>query len=90
MREREVEAALVKAVRDAGGTAYKFSSPGHAGVPDRVCVFPPYGRIVFVEVKAPGKKPTALQWKEIRRLRNMGCRVEVIDSKEQIPEILKL
>ena len=89
MREREVEAALVKAVRDVGGTAYKFSSPGHDGVPDRICVFPPYGRIVFVEVKAPGKKPTALQWKEIHRLELSGCRVEVIDSKEKIPEILK-
>lgn len=79
--ERDVEAVLVRAVKAAGGTAYKFVSPGHDGVPDRMCVFPG-GGIVFVELKAPGKSPTPLQMRQIQRLRSLGCRVEVIDSKE--------
>ena len=36
MRERDVERKLVRAVRDAGGLALKFVSPGMAGVPDRL------------------------------------------------------
>ena len=89
MRERDIESRLMRAVREAGGTAYKFVSPGHSGVPDRMCVFPPFGRIVFVELKAPGKRPTKLQQAEIRRLREAGCRVAVVDSVEGIAEVLK-
>ena len=36
MRERDVERKLVRAVRDSGGLALKFVSPGMAGVPDRL------------------------------------------------------
>ena len=53
MRENEIEAKLVKAVKDVGGVCWKFTSPGTAGVPDRI-VLMPSGRIGFVEVKAPG------------------------------------
>ena len=35
MKEKVVERKLVKAVRDSGGLALKFVSPGLAGVPDR-------------------------------------------------------
>ena len=40
------------------------------------------GRIVFIEFKAPGEKPTALQWRMIERLRGAGCEVHVCDSVE--------
>ena len=59
MREKQIEQALVKAVRKRGGIALKFVSPGMAGVPDRLVLFPG-GRMAFVEVKAPGKKPRLL------------------------------
>ena len=36
MREREVEKALTKEVKKRGGIAFKFVSPGMAGVPDRL------------------------------------------------------
>jgi hypothetical protein len=39
MREKYVEQALVKAVRNAGGLALKFVSPGLDGVPDRILLF---------------------------------------------------
>lgn len=83
MRERDVEAYLRERVRKAGGTAYKFESPGTAGVPDRLVVFPG-GRVQFVELKAPGAKPTALQEAQIRRLRVLGCTVDVLDSKDAV------
>jgi hypothetical protein len=35
-RERDVEAHLVKRVKEAGGIAYKFTSPQRRSVPDRL------------------------------------------------------
>ena len=60
MREKTVERKLVKAVRDSGGLALKFVSPGMAGVPDRLVLFKG-GKAAFCEVKAPGEKPRPLQ-----------------------------
>lgn len=81
MLERRIEAALVRAVLNAGGLAMKWTSPGHPGVPDRI-VFLPGGRVVLVELKAPGKKPTPLQAKTHEALRALGMTVLVIDSME--------
>ena len=39
MREKELECKLAKAVRDSGGLALKFISPGLNGVPDRLLLF---------------------------------------------------
>lgn len=81
--EKNIEQYLVKRVKELGGKAYKFVSPGNAGVPDRlVCL--PGGRIIFVELKAPGKKPTALQIVKHRELQRLGFKVLVIDSKELV------
>lgn len=81
MLERHIEDALVKAAREAGGWAPKWVSPGHDGVPDRI-VLMPGGRIKFVELKAPGEKPTPLQAKVHAKLRALGFDVDVIDSVE--------
>lgn len=48
--EKEIEAYLVGAVRAMGGIAYKFVSPAHRGVSDRVVCLPE-GVVWFVEVK---------------------------------------
>lgn len=54
MREKQVEQALVKAVKARGGICPKFVSPGLSGVPDRL-VLMPNGQMGFVEIKAPTK-----------------------------------
>lgn len=90
MRENRVESKFVKEVKDAGGKAYKFTSPGRRHVPDRLVLFPiPRAlRAVlakfmwFAEIKAPGKKPRPGQVREIERLRKMGYRVDIIDGGE--------
>jgi len=64
MRERKIETMLVKQVKAAGGMALKLISPGMAGVPDRIVLLPG-GRILFVELKAPGEKPRPLQRKPL-------------------------
>lgn len=79
MAEKDIEKYLRDRVKAAGGRAYKFISPGNDGVPDRLVCFSG-GRTVFVELKAPGRKPTALQQLQHERLRALGFRVWVIDS----------
>ena len=51
----------------------------NAGLPDRLCLFPG-GKVVFVELKAFGKKPRRIQILMHRNLKAMGFRVEVIDT----------
>ncbi|WEG14139.1 VRR-NUC domain-containing protein [Pullulanibacillus sp. KACC 23026] len=89
MRERDIETYLRDQVKKAGGRAYKFESPGNDGVPDRIVIFPG-NRIYFVELKAPGKKPRPLQVKQINDLKQFGCIVRVIDSKEGVDEFIKI
>ena len=60
MLEKDIEAAFVKRVKSLGGTAEKFTSPNRRSVPDRLVTLPG-GVVVFVELKAPGKKPTEAQ-----------------------------
>ena len=83
MREKTIEQKFRKAVRDAGGLALKFTSPGFGGVPDRLALLPG-GRMAFVEVKAPGEKPRPLQLARHRMLRRLGFRVYVLDDEKQI------
>lgn len=87
MREKTLERKLVEAVTRMGGLALKFTSPGMAGVPDRLLLFP-NGKIAFVEMKAPGKQPTKLQRLRHAQLRNLGFRVYVIDSSSGIEEAI--
>lgn len=83
MLEKVIEAHLVKRVKEAGGIAFKFTSPQRRSVPDRlVCL--PNGVMEFVELKATGAKPTEGQLREHARLRELGCTVLVIDNKEDI------
>lgn len=87
MREKEIEQALVKAVKARGGMCPKLTSPGMDGMPDRMVLLP-QGRMSFVEVKAPEKKPRPLQVHRHEELRNLGFPVFVLDSLDQIKEIL--
>ena len=88
MKEKNLERMLVRAVKQSGGMALKFVSPGMAGVPDRLVLFPG-GKISFAEMKAPGEKPRPLQRLRHEQLWDLGFRVYVIDSKEKIGEMVE-
>lgn len=81
MLEKDIEAALVRRVKALGGLCEKFTSPGRRSVPDRIVTLPK-GRVIFVELKAPGKKPSELQERDHQRRRDLGCDVRVIDTME--------
>ena len=88
IRESIIEKYLVDEVKKAGGIAYKFVSPARKAVPDRIVLLPG-GRVVFVECKAPGKKPRPEQLREHERIRALGFTVVVLDSKN-LEEILQV
>lgn len=87
MNEKQIENKLVLAVKKLGGIAPKFVSPGFAGMPDRLILLPD-GHIAFAELKATGKKPRPLQLSRHRLLEGLGFKVYVIDSTDQIEQIL--
>ena len=87
MREKIIEEKFTKAVKQKGGVCWKFTSPGTAGVPDRI-VLMPKGHIAFVEVKAPNQKPRPLQLSRHRLLRSLGFKVYVLDALEDIDKII--
>ena len=88
MREAAIERRLKRKVEAVGGKALKFSSPGWAGAPDRLVLLPG-GRLVFVELKAPGKKPRPIQLKRHEELKALGFEVVVIDSLEGVEEFIR-
>ena len=87
MREKTIEALLVKKTKAKGGLALKFICPGLNGVPDRLILLP-RGKFAFIELKAPGEKMRPLQVKRKRQLESLGFLVYCIDSAEQIGVIL--
>lgn len=87
MRESAVESKLRNATKQRGGIALKFTSPGLAGVPDRLIILPD-GKYAFVEVKRPGGKTRPIQEIRHRQLRNLGCKVYVLDHPDNITDIL--
>lgn len=63
------------------GSAY-----GHAGEPDiNACLA---GRMVRVEVKMPGHKPTPVQWGKLRRWAKAGALVGYVTSLEELQSLL--
>lgn len=99
MRERDIEAYLVKRVKAMGGEVRKVQWIGRRGAPDRLVMLPtfldshtPFARIsrgtVWVELKAPGVAPESHQLREHERMRKVGQKVAVIDSLEGVEELL--
>ena len=81
--EKQIERAFVKAVRNAGGLAMKFVSPGRVGVPDRIVLFPG-GRVIFAEIKRPSERLRKSQEVACREIRAKGCPVHVIRTNADI------
>lgn len=104
MREQTIERHLVANVRTAGGQVRKVQWIGRNAAPDRVVMAPartlapasidcawcsPKGRTVWVELKAPGQKPTRAQLREHERMRAAGQDVRVIDSLAGVDQLVR-
>lgn len=99
MRESTFEAQFGKMVKRLGGLSYKWVSPGNAGVPDRIVVFPPgtwiretlVEGIWFVELKSTKGRLTPRQRHQHDRLRQRGARVLTLwpDTHQYVPVSLQ-
>jgi hypothetical protein len=87
--EKEIETYLCKQVKEIGGKAYKWVSPGNIGVPDRIVIFP-NGKIMFVELKSQGNYLTPLQANKIEELRKLKQDVYILNSKALVEGFIKL
>lgn len=88
MLEKTVETRLKNKVKAMNGLTLKVNASNMAGLPDRIVMFP-QGKIYFVELKAPGKKPRPLQLSAHRILTRLGFVVLVIDTPQGVDDFLK-
>jgi hypothetical protein len=103
MSESEIEKAVCDYARKRGCYVRKFSTPSHRGVPDQLFITPSkeyyvaeehrcntLGQVFFIEFKAPGCKPTALQRRELALLNDHHGRIAFwCDSVEKGKEIVR-
>jgi hypothetical protein len=86
MRERNTESKCCGRAETRGWWQTKYASPGRRSAPDRI--FAKFGRVFFVEFKAPGKDATDLQKEYHKKMRAAGLTVYVCDSVEKFMLIL--
>ncbi|WP_352420754.1 VRR-NUC domain-containing protein [Proteiniborus sp.] len=86
MLESKVEKCLRQKIEAIGGKAYKFSSPGNNGVPDRIVLYK--GHSYFVELKRPGEDLRPLQKVVRKRFKKLGFKVYVIDSLDKVGDFI--
>lgn len=89
MKEVTIEKYLKAEIEKRGGMCVKFPPLFFAGFPDRIVLLP--GELIaFVELKAPGEKPSTLQSRVHAKLCKLGFLVIVLDSKERVETFLEL
>ena len=85
--EGQIERYLGRRVQALGGKALKFVSPGFSGVPDRMILLPGE-RVVFAELKAPGKSPRKIQVAAHKVFESFGFKVfPAVDSYARADEV---
>ena len=83
--ERDIERHLVRRAIEQGGKAYKWVSPGHVGVADRIVLLPG-GVVWFVELKTAKGRLSPWQKLFAAEMRRMGMNYIVIRSKLDVDQ----
>jgi len=89
MKESEIENYFKWAVERAGGLTYKFTSPSHRGVADRIACMP-NGATWFVELKTKGGRLSELQKIFAADMAKLNQNYTTLWTKEQVDQWLKL
>ena len=87
MTESQIERKICEHAKLRGCIAYKFTSPGRAGVPDRVVLLPD-ASVIFMEIKIPAGIVSALQKNEHRLIQACGHTVYVVQSIDEGKRII--
>ncbi len=81
MNESIIEKHVTQYAKSKGWLTYKWHATHQKGVPDRL--FFKQGKLVIIEFKRPGVKPTALQLYTHQQLSSEGFTVHVVDNVTQ-------
>jgi hypothetical protein len=81
MRESKIEQAVCEYAESQGWTVRKYVTPGYKGAPDRI--LRKRGKVFWIEFKSTHGGLSALQEREIQRIKQDGFSCYVIGS---IPE----
>lgn len=86
-REHSIENYLDEEIKThfKGGITRKWVSPGHMGVPDRICFVDPEW---YVEVKTTDGTQTPWQEREAQRLIAAGARVAIVYGHHGVDEFI--
>lgn len=87
MTEAQIEARMVRMVRERGGLCYKFVSPGNPGVPDRI-VLTPAGGTYYIELKTLTGSLQRIQRWQIDEMRKRGADVRVLHGWDQVRDFI--
>lgn len=86
IRESTVEKKIKEYAERCGCLCYKFSSPGNTSVPDRIICY--QGRVLFLELKRPGARPTLKQFHTINKMQEHGLLATWTDSVDGGKQII--
>lgn len=87
--EKDIEKRVCDYAKSLKMLCYKFTSPSRRSVPDRMFICED-GEVWFAEFKRKGQKPTAAQEVEMKKLRDRGIHVSIIDDIEKGKQIVKI
>ncbi len=88
--EKQIEKYLIKKIKEIDGLCLKWTSPGTAGVPDRI-VLTAWGEVYFVELKAEGKRNNLSKVQKVffEKLRQMCYEVYVLASYKDVDDFIR-
>ena len=85
--EKEIEKYLIRRTKEIGLICLKYSNPNMIGYPDRMILLP-NSKIIWVELKSKGKKPSSIQLVRFSEMKKLGHIVQVVDSKKGIDMLI--
>ena len=88
MRESTIEQAVCAYAKAKGCLSLKLAGQNQKGQPDRMFLY--QGRVLFIEFKAPGKRPTALQARWLDRLSDHTFHTACCDDIEAGKRLINL
>lgn len=86
--EGRIENHLIKRCKQHGFLTYKFTSPGHRGVPDRIVIG--NNHTIFIELKSATGTLSPLQKTTINKMKKAGANVFVCKSKNEVDKIINM
>jgi Holliday junction resolvase len=78
MTESDIQAKIIKRLEAQGYFVLKLIQTNKTGIPDLLATKP--NEVRWIEVKRPGKKPSAVQDYRHNELRSLGYSVEILDA----------